>query len=532
MILRKLFVATVSVALLISPLLAQDQSILRRGNLQDPYTLDPQRISTVYENNIILDLFEGLVTVNTAAQLTPGVAESWTVSGDGLKWTFKLRPNLVWSDGIPLTIEDVIFSFQRLLDPTARSQYPHLFYSLKNAKDVHSGDKSLEMLGVEAGGTHKVIFHLESPVPSLPELLSNGFSVIVPRHAIEKYGDEWAIPGRMPSNGAFSLAKWRPQESVKLIRNANYRGVDDVLLRTIIYVPSEDQAAAVAQFRSGMLDTNMGFPPARTAWLKDNFPDEVRVAPYLITFYLTFNTTKPGLSDSRVRRALSLAIDRTTLARRVLRSGEQAAWTFVPPYAANYVSPDIGDSSQSLDQRLEVARALLAEAGYGKKNPLRFSYSVSSGEDRMRVAHAVVAMWSALDVQVTLNNTESKVLFSRLRSGDFDVGYAAWAADVNDAANFLGILHSQSTNSNYSRFYNSTYDALLDKAVRAESVKSRNALLSEAEAILLQDVPIAPLFYGVSKSLVSRHVMGWLDNPRDLHLSRYLSFSMQSISVN
>ena len=531
MILRKLFVATVSVALLI-PALAHAQSILRRGNFQDPYTLDPHRISTVYENNIILDLFEGLVTVDASAQLRPGVAESWTVSGDGLTWTFKLRSNLRWSDGMPLTIEDVIFSFQRLLDPTVRSQYPYLFYGLENAKEVNSGDKSPEMLGVEARGRHMVVFHLENPTPNLPELLSNGFAVIVPRHAIEKYGDEWAISERMPSNGAFSLAKWRPQESVKLTRNANYRDVDEVLLNTIIYVASEDQAGAVAQFRSGMLDTNMGFPTVRTAWLKDNFPNEVRVAPYLITFYLTFNTTKPGLSDSRVRRALSLAIDRPTLARRVLRSGEQAAWTFVPPYSANYVAPNIGDAKQTLGQRLDLARALLEEAGYGIENPLRFNYSVSSAEDRMRVAYAVVAMWSALDVEVTLVNTESKVLFSRLRSGDFDIGYAAWAADINDAANFLGILHSQSTNSNYSRFYNSGYDTLLDKAMRAKSAKSRNTLLSHAEAILLRDVPIAPLFYGVSKSLVSRHVTGWLDNPRDIHLSRYLSFSNQPTSAN
>lgn len=517
---RRCVAAVLVVALATS---AQAQSVLKRGNHQDPASLDPHRISTVYENNIVLDLFEGLVTVDAAGVPVPGVAESWTTSSDGLVWTFKLRENLMWSDGHPLTAEDVVYSFRRLMDPGTASQYPHLFYVVANGEAVNTGQQPLTDLGVTALDAASVAIKLTAPAPYLPELLSNGFAAIVPRHVIEDYGGDWTQPGSMVSNGAFTLVDWQPQVVVRMARNENYRSVGTVSLDRVDYFPTEDQSAALARFRAGELNTNLEFPTARTDWLKQNLADETRIADHLITFYLSFNTRSGPLSDVRVRRALALAIDRQTLAERVLRSGERPAYTFVPPYVAGYTPPTSPLQGSWRDEHLATAKALLNEAGYGPGRPLSLTYILSSAEDRRRVAAALSAMWMPLGVEVELSNTEGRVLFSRLRSGDFEIGYAGWAADVNDAANFLGILHSQATNSNYAGFNNAHYDDLLDQAAVTADPDARRGLLAQAESILLSQAPITPLFHGVSKNLVARYVTGWLDNPRDIHLSRYLN---------
>lgn len=502
---------------------AQAESVLVRGNHQDPASLDPHRMSTVYESNIVLDLFEGLTAPDATGAPTPGVAQTWSVSEDGLTWTFTLWPDLKWSDGAPLSSDDVVFSFRRLVTPATASQYPYLFYAVKNAAAVNRGEVTPDLLGVSAPDVRTVVLQLESPVPFLPELLSNAFAAIVPAHTIEAHGDGWAAPGVMVSNGAFSLEDFKPQNRVDLIRNPYFRDAQSVALEAIVYLPTEDQSAAVARFRAGGLDTNLEFPTARTPWLLENLPDETRIAEYLITFYLSFNTESPALSDARVRRALSLAIDRETIASRVLRSGEKPAYTLVPPSVAGYTPPDVLDSRKIKADRIAEAKSLLADAGYGPEKRLSLSYSLSSAEDRRRVAAAISAMWRPLGVDVSLNNTEGKVLFARLRTGDFQIGYAGWAADVNDAGNFLAILDSRAKNSNYARYNNVAYDALLDRAAQTIDPSERASVLAEAEALMLSESPIAPLFHGVSKNLVGRHVRGWIDNPRDVHLSRYVN---------
>lgn len=500
---------------------AQSQAVLTRGNHQDPASLDPHRISTVYEHNIVLDLFEGLTTPDAEGRPVPGVAESWRVSEDGLIWTFILRENLVWSDGVPLTADDVVYAFRRFMNPATASQYPYLFYNVANAAAINRGEQPPDTLGVTALSPTEVEITLESPVPYLPELLSNGFAATVPRHIIEAQGDDWTRPGVMVSNGPYTLTEWRPQDRVEMTRNERFHAAETVTLDTVIYLPTEDQSAALARFRAGELDASMEFPTARTPWLLENLPDETRIANYLITFYLTFNTDVPALSDRRVRQALSLAIDRDIIATRVLKSGERPAQTFVPPGTAGYSSPAVPELSVA--ERRAEAQALLAEAGYGPENPLRLTYSLSSAEDRRRIAAAIAAMWKPLGVEVTINNTEGKVLFSRLRSGDFEIGYVGWAADVNDAANFLAIMQSAAVRSNYARYRNPGYDDLLAQAAATVDVGARAGLLTEAESVLLDDAPIAPLVHGVSKNLVAKRVQGWLDNVKDVHPSRFLS---------
>ena len=515
-------------AVWLSPVLAQ--TTLVRGNVMDPASLDPHRLNTVYEANIAQDLFEGLIVPGAAGQPVPGLAETWTVSADGLIWTFTLRPGLAWSDGAPLTSADVVGSLRRLMDPATASQYPYLLYGIANAQAVNTGQVPVESLSVSAPDDQTVVITLSNPVPYLPELLSNAFAAVVPLHVIAEHGNGWTAPDVIVSNGAYILEDWRPQDRVVLARNDTFHAADSVAVERIVYLPTEDQASALAMFRAGELDTSMEFPTARTAWLLENLPDETKITPALATYYFTFNTTRPPLDDVRVRRALSLAIDRATLANRVLRAGETPSTGLVPPQTADYASPapPLLEPAEARRQ----ARALLAEAGYGPDNPLRLSLSLSSAEDRRRAASAIAAMWQPLGVELALDNTEGRVLFARLRTGDFDIGYSAWVADVNDAGNFLAILSSSAVNSNYARYDSAAYDGLLTRAAATSDAATRARLLAEAERVLLADAPIAPLYISVHKNLVARHVGGWQANARDVHPSRYLFLTGPRVSPN
>ncbi len=506
------------------------QSELIRGNVMDPASLDPHRLNTVYESNIAQDLFEGLIAPDATGAPAPGLAESWTVSPDGLTWTFMLRSGLVWSDGRPITSDDVVGSLRRLMDPATASQFPYLLYGLANAQAVNTGEAPVESLGVSAPDERTVVLTLANPVPYLPELLSNAFASVVPLHVIAVHGSGWTAPEVIVSNGAYVLEDWRPQDRVVLARNPAFHAADTVAVERIVYLPTEDQTSALAMFRAGELDTSMEFPTARTEWLRQNLPEETKISPALATYYFSFNTQRPALSDPRVRRALSLAIDRATLANRVLRAGETPSTGLVPPQIANYTSPAPPLLEPAEAQR--QARALLVEAGYGPDNPLRLSLSLSSAEDRRRAAAAIAAMWQPLGVELSLDNTEGRVLFARLRTGDFDIGYSAWVADVNDAANFLAILGGNAVNSNYARYDNPVYDDLLAQAAATPDAAGRAALLAEAERVLLADAPIAPLYTPVNKNLVARHVGGWQANARDVHLSRYLYLTGSRVDLD
>jgi len=262
---------------------AAAQTELVRGNVMDPASLDPHRLNTVYEANIAQDLFEGLVAPGAGGGPVPGVAESWDVSADGLTWTFSLRPGLVWSDGKPLTANDVVASFRRFMDPATASQFPYLLYGIANAQQVDAGAAPVDSLGVAAPDEQIVVISLVNPLPNLPELLSNAFASVVPLHVISEHGNGWTAPEVIVSNGAYVLAEWRPQDRVVIERNASFHAVTRVAVDRIVYLPTEDQTSALAMFRAGELDTSMEFPTARTEWLRENLPDETKITPALAT---------------------------------------------------------------------------------------------------------------------------------------------------------------------------------------------------------------------------------------------------------
>ena len=493
---------------------------LRRGNRYEPATLDPQKINTTYEGAIMLDLFEGLIAFDAEGQPGPGLASSWTVSPDGKLYTFFLRADLKWSDGKPMTAQDIVFSFRRLMDPKTAATAAQLFYVIKDARAVNTGAMPTESLGVISAEGADVMIMLEAPAPYLPQLLAGPAAVVVPPQAMAD--DGWTRPGTMVSSGAFTLKDWRPHEVVSLAKNAQYYGAAAVKLAAVDYVPTEDVNSGLARFRAGDLDTQLDVPLSQLEKLRTELPVEMRLTPTLLTYYLALNTATPKLGDARVRRALSLAIDRDILTSKVLRGGEIPAFSFVPPMVAGY-KPVLADYAETRsEQRLLEAKRLLGEAGYGAGKPLQIAYSHSSNLDLRRLAVIIAGMWKRIGVETTLTNTEGRVHFANLRQGSFEAAFVAWQADFNDAANFLGVLDSANVRSNYARYRNPAFDGFLAQAAASGDASARAALLRQAEALVIADQPVIPLYFGVSKNLVSQRVVGWRANAMDVHPSRHL----------
>ncbi len=499
---------------------------LRRGIRYEPATLDPHKYNTHYEAGIIHDLFEGLVTVDADGKPAPGVASKWTPSANGLTWTFVLRPDLKWSDGTPFTAADVTHSFRRLLNPKTAATFAPLFYVIKNARAVNTGKAAPDMLGVTAPSPTAIEIQLENPTPYLPELLANAFASIVPEHAITKFGDAWIKPDNAVSNGAFVLKEWTPQNRIVLAPNPNYREAAKTKLDGVVYFPSADLDSAATRFRAGELDVQSDFPTSRRESLQSEMPNAVHLDPALETFYLALNTSNPKLSDRRVRMALSLALDRDVLTDKVMRDGARAAHSLVPPAVKDYVPALTDFRTESMATRLERARGLLAEVGYGPDKPLAIAFTHSTVGEIKRLAVAIAAMLKPINVEVFLLGTEGKVMFANMRQGNYEMAYAGWSADFDDPASFLYLLQS-GVASNYSRYSNPAYDALLTKAAKTGDRKARSELLHQAEAIAIADMPILPIAFGVSKALVAPQVKGWHPNASDVHLSRYLTIDRQ-----
>ena len=515
---RALLLAVVYVCIAAS---AQAAGTLRRSNHFEPASLDPHKISTVYERFIVQDLFEGLTEPGPDEQPRPGVAQSWTVSPDGKTWTFILRTGLKWSDGAPITVDDVVFSFRRFLDPKTAGELASTMYAIKNARLVNTGKLPVEQLGVAAPKPDTVVFTLEYPAPYLAALLANGTSSIVPKHVITKRGDDWIKPGNAVSNGAFMLKEWIPNGGITLARNPNYR--EPASLDQVVYEPTEDLDAALTRFKAGGLDIQFEFPSTQTEILRRDMATQTRAVPGQLTFYLPLNLNNPKLKDVRVRRALSLAVDRDLLVTKVTRSGERPAYTYVPPSIPGYTPVTLPDLPATMPERLAKARALLTEAGVTPTSPLRLTYTHGNTSDRKRIAVAIAAMWKPLGVIVSLEGLEGKVMFGNLREGNFETAYVGWQADYPDAASFLTPLLSTNVVGNYSRYSNTAYDALINKAAATAEPATRLALLREAELMMIQDQPMIPLYTGVNRELVSPRVGGWQPNPSAIHLSRFLS---------
>ncbi len=508
------------------------EGILHYGNGSEPQGLDPHVVTGVPENHLIRALFEGLAVKNPyTLEPEPGVAESWDFSEDGRIITFHLNPRAKWSNGDPMTAQDYVWSWQRALNPAMGNLYAYMLFPVKNAKAYATGDLAdPEQLGVKALDKLTLQVTLNEPTPYFIQLMDHYSTFAVHRPTIEKFGKstdrftKWTRVENMVSNGAFKLSQWRLNRRIVMEKSTTYWDADKVKLNGIVFYPTENIVSEERMFRAGQLHYTQVIPLEKIPVYQAMENTPYVQAPYLGTYFFLINTKVPPVDDVRVRQALSMAVDRDTLAATVMQKSVYPAYSITPPGALGYKPPKV------FGYDLEKARALLAEAGYpnGEGWPgLEITYNTS--ESHRKIAVALQQMWKeALDIEVTIANQEWKVYLDSVTQMNFQVARRGWIGDYVDPNNFLDLYLTGGGNNN-TGFADPHYDDLiLRKAPQAKSREERFAIFTEAETMLMKEMPIIPVYTYTSKHLINPSVRGVPSNLMDSINFKYVWLDLET----
>jgi oligopeptide transport system substrate-binding protein len=501
-------------------------AILVRGGGPEPDSLDPQKARGFEAQSILRDLCEGLTTLGKDARVAPGIARSWNASRDGLTYTFDLRHDTRWSNGDPLVAADFVAALRRLVDPATASAYAQYIDVIANASDIVKGQKSVDTLGVAAPDDWTVVITLATPAPYLPTLLSHPSTCPVHRPTLRLHPDALARPGTMVGNGAFVLKEWLPGAYILAVRNHHYWRDEATRLGGVRYLLIPDENAELARYRGGELQVTFVVPRGQFDWIRRNLAAELHVSPQLSTYYYGFNLRHAPFKDQpKLRRALSLTIDREKLTRLVLRVGELPAYGWVPPGVDNYTSQSFDYAELPMDARIAEAQRLYRESGYSREKPLSFELRYNAGEVHTKLALAIASMWKeALGAEVRLTQVEFKSLLQDIDRGNVEMFRSSWVGDYDDAYTFAQVLKSD-FGVNLPHYESPRYDALLRSAALQLDPLLRGALLEEAERVMLADHPLLPLYFYVNKHLVKPEVIGWYDNVMNVVYSRDLALA-------
>lgn len=506
---------------------ARQSQTLLLGNGAEPADLDPHIAVSYSDYNILISLFEGLTVIDEATSLPiPGAAERWDVSGDGLTYTFHLRADGAWSNGDPVTAHDFVFSIERILNPKLASDYAYMLDVLQGAADYTAGKLTdFAQVGAKAIDDRTLQLTLARPTPYLLSLTAHQawFPVhrasVLDQGAAHARGTGWTRPGKLIGNGAFVLSEWRPDQHILVKKNPRYYAASKNRLEAIKFFPVADPGVDERAFRAGQVHITYDVHPDRLdAWRREA-PSRLRVDPFLETFYVRFNTTKPPFNDVRVRRALALAIDREAIAGPVMRGSRTPARSIVPPDTAGYTS------TASMPTDFNAARRLLAEAGYpdGKGFP-SFEIKMNADPVNTKVFEAIQQMWRReLGIESTLATTDFRVYLDAMQTLAFDVLRSRWVGDFNDPATFTDLFTSTSGNNN-TGWKNADYDRLIAAAARELDTPRRFDLLRQAESLVIEEAPVAPVFYGTRTYLIHPDVKGW--TPSLLGIHRYQTLQL------
>ena len=501
----------------------QEQSKVQRGVLDqelyvsigtEPAALDPHLTTGLTEFNVMVALLEGLTTIDSETmEIKPGVARSWSISDDGKTYTFHLDPDARWSNGDQVTASDFLFSFERILTPELGAPYAYMLYSMRGAEAFNKGQTSdFSTVGASAPNASTLVIKLESPTPYFLSLLTHNTWWPVHPPTILKHGkmtdriSKWTRPENYVSNGAFKLKNWRLNHSVIVEKNPHYRKCDSVKLNKIHFLPINTDSEERA-FRADQLHMTSTVPIHRLDWYRTHYPDNLRIYSALGVYYYSLNTTRPPLDDPRVRKALAYSIDREALTKHLLKAGQKPAYHFTPPNTGGYTA------RVRLPYDPEQARKLLAEAGYpeGREFP-EFELLFNTSEAHHTLAVAIQQMWKKeLGIDVRLHNQEWKVYLSTRESMEFDCVRAAWFGDYNDAYTFLSLGESDNGN-NHTGWKHTEYDALLKQSTTTTDLEKRKEIFQQAEEILIDEMPVIPIYFYVSSKLIDESVQGWHPN--------------------
>ncbi len=503
------------------------ETILHRGNGAEPESLDPHKARSIQAADVLRDIGEGLVGYSSAGELIAAAAERWQISEDGRRYEFWLRPEARWSNGETVTAEQFVFSFRRLVNPETAAFYAQALADIENAADVIAGNKMPESLGVEAPEKFRLRINLTNAKPYFLGLLTHPSAFPVHPASIEEHGDAFARAGNLLSNGAYKLDAWVLGSVIGLSRNENYWNNAGTAIDKVQHYVTPEPQVELNRYRAGELDTTSNVPPEAFAAIRQERPDELHLAPYLAVYYYGLNLTREPFKDNaKLRQALSIAIDREVLTEKITGRGEAPAYSWVPPGVNNYEAIRPPSADMTTEERHAVAQRLYKESGYGEDKPLEVEIRYNTSDTHKRIALAIQSMWrETLGFEATLINEEFQVLLSNMRAMEItQVFRSSWTGDYNDAHTFLQVLLSGNS-SNMTGYASKEYDTLMQRAAEQTDLGRRQLYLEEAERVLLADHPVIPLYFYVSKHLVSPRVRGWGDNVLDYHYSQHLSIA-------
>ena len=500
--------------------------VMRKGNGAEPESLDIHRARSEPALSILRDLYEGLTELGPSGEAVLAAADRCDISADGKIYRFHLRDDARWSNGDPLTAADFIAGWRRLLDPRTAAQYSQLLAPIRGARAIFSGTADPSTLAARSmdGGVLEV--QLEHPTPYFMALLSHPAAFPIHRATLAARGNAFAKPGVMVSNGAFVLTRWDFGSHLRAARNRHYWNDAATQLDAVDYYSIAEPASELAAFRAGQLDSTVTVPSEQFALVKQQLAKELHLAPQLAVYYLGLNLHKAPLSDSpALRRALSMVIDRQRLVDAVTGMGEAPAFNLVPPQVLNYTAPLPDYAAWPMQARIAAARELLRSARL-PASAMHLELRYNSGELHNRLAVAVASMWKdSLGIETDLHAEEFKVLLQDLERGNVaQIFRGSWLADYDDAYSFLQMLQT-GFGINTPHYSNSKYDALLSEAAEQVDILQRRSLLEHAEATMLADQPLIPLYFYVAKHLVNQRVHGWQDNPMNVVYAKGLSKS-------
>ncbi|MDE1485333.1 peptide ABC transporter substrate-binding protein [Xenorhabdus bovienii] len=487
----------------------------------EPASLDPIKSFGLTEAQVLRDLLEGLVNQDVYGEPIPGVAIDWKTT-DNQTWVFTLRQNARWSNGDKVTASDFVYSWRRLVNPANASSFSWFaaLSGIQNAQEIIDGKLPSEKLGVEAIDPYTLKVSLDRPVPYFPNMTTNFSLYPVHKQSIEKYGNDWTRVGHLVGNGAFMLTGRVVNEKIVLTPNPYYWDHKNTVLKKVTFLPINQESHATKRYLAGDLDITESFPKNMYQKLLRDIPGEVFTPDQLGTYYYAFNTQRAPTNDIRVRRALSMTIDRKLIAGKILGTGEKPAWRFTPDVTAGF-QPEKSRQEILTQQELDnQARTLLKEAGYGFDNPLKLSLLYNNLENNQRIAIAISSEWKKkLGVEVKLVNQEWKTYVDNRNTGNFDVVRASWTGDYNEPSSFLSLLTSTHSG-NLAKFHNSAYDTLLKEASQETDEMARNRDYNQAEKIITEQAPIAPIYQYTNGRLIKSWLKGYpITNPEDVAYS-------------
>lgn len=481
---------------------ALPQGTLVRLSEADVRSLDPIVLTDIVSARIAMDQFEGLTRYNGKGEVVGALAESWSASPNGLSWTFRLRPDLRFSDGEPITAALYPELFKRIGDE--KNPSPH--YLLYTA-----------VAAIEAPDPGTVVIRLKQPFPELPALFAHQSMAAVPLHRIAKLGDRWTAERPMVVSGPYRVTDWVLNRRILTQANPLYYGGKPRIAK-VMWRPMDDRLSSMRTFLAGEGDIAQDFPANRAPYINARAPGSVHVFPMYGTFFISLNTRKAPLDNRDLRLAMALTVERGWIVK-MLESGNPPAWGMIADGMSGLkgFKPEWADWSR--DRRLATARALMSRAGYGPDRRLTLEMRFATSPAGRRLAVALQQMWAPLGIDLTLLNSEAQIHFATMQLGDFQTAVSGWLADLPAPENMLAIHRVDAGPANYSGYASRDYVRLLDAAMDEAGPSARAAKMRVAEQRLIADMPIIPVYSYSARALVGPRVVGWNDNLADMHPS-------------